>query len=150
MKKRITFITLIVNISLFFMTNVLAATPLPEITVYKSPTCGCCKKWVAHLEQNGFKVNAIDVKDVVPYKIKHKITQKLQSCHTGVVNGYAIEGHVPASDIIRLLKEKPKVKGLTAPGMPVGSPGMEMGNRKDAYNVLSFDEKGNSKIYSRH
>ncbi|MFV2059976.1 MAG: DUF411 domain-containing protein [Gammaproteobacteria bacterium] len=146
-----------INRILFFLgfillqiTTIATAAPLPEVTVYKSPTCGCCSKWVSHLKQNGFRVNAIDVKDVVPYKIKNNVTQKLSSCHTALVGGYVIEGHVPAKDILRLLKEKPAVKGLAAPGMPMGSPGMEMGDKKDAYNVVSFDEKGNTKVFSSH
>jgi len=143
-------ITLVIGLSFFYFSNIVFAGSLPEVTVYKSPTCGCCTKWISHMEQNGFKVNAIDVKDVVPYKIKNNVTQKLASCHTAKVGGYVIEGHVPASDVLRLLKEKPTVKGLAAPGMPIGSPGMEMGNRKDAYDVVSFDEKGNSKVYSKH
>jgi len=120
-----------------------------EITVYKSPTCGCCKKWVSHLRDNGFTVVAHDVQSVVPYKIKNGVTQELASCHTATVNGYTIEGHVPASDIKRLLKEKPKITGLAVPGMPMGSPGME-GNRKDAYNVVSFDADGNLKVFSSY
>ncbi len=143
-------ITLVIGLSFFYISNIVFAGSLPEVTVYKSPTCGCCTKWISHMEQNGFKVNAIDVKDVVPYKIKNNVIQKLASCHTAKVGGYVIEGHVPASDVLRLLKEKPTVKGLAAPGMPIGSPGMEMGNRKDAYDVVSFDEKGNSKVYSKH
>jgi hypothetical protein len=143
-------IILLMGVSFLFLSTSAIAAPLPEVTVYKSPTCGCCKKWVSHLEQNGFKVNAIDVKDVVPYKIKNNVTQKLSSCHTAKVGGYVIEGHVPAKDILRLLKEKPAVKGLSAPGMPIGSPGMEMGNKKDAYDVVSFDEEGNSNIFSKH
>lgn len=89
------------------------------------------------------------MQNVVPYKIKYGITQPLASCHTATVNGYAIEGHVPAADIKRLLKEKPKVTGLAVPGMPMGSPGME-GHRKDPYNVLSFDQNGNIKVFASH
>lgn len=122
-----------------------------EITVYKSPTCGCCNKWITHLEQNGFKVKAQDMPNVTPKKIEFGITPQTASCHTGVVNGYFIEGHVPAADIKRLLKEKPKnIKGLTVPGMPVGSPGMEQGNRKDPYNVMAIDKKGHSTVFSTH
>ncbi len=120
-----------------------------EITVYKSPTCGCCKKWVKHLRDNGFKVKAVDVKNVVPYKIKHGVTQPLASCHTALVDGYTIEGHVPAADIKRLLKEKPKIKGLAVPGMPMGTPGME-GRRKDAYDVVTFDAKGKTGVFSHY
>lgn len=120
-----------------------------EITVYKSPTCGCCKDWVKHLDANGFKVKSYDVQDVYPIKIKNGITEELASCHTALVNGYVIEGHVPAADIKRLLKERPAVKGLTVPGMPMGSPGME-GAYKDAYSVLTFDTFGRTQVYARH
>ncbi|MFV1982667.1 MAG: DUF411 domain-containing protein [Thiohalomonadales bacterium] len=143
-------IIIILTISLFYFTTNVFAAPLAEITVYKSPTCGCCTKWISHLEKNGFKVNAFNVKDVSVYKVKNKVTPELASCHTATVNGYTIEGHVPAQDIVRLLKEKPNVKGLAVPGMPMGSPGMEMGSKKDPYDVVSFDEKGNKKIFSSH
>lgn len=120
-----------------------------EITVYKSATCHCCKKWVKHLRDNGMKVKAIDVKNVVPYKIKYGIAQPLASCHTALVDGYLVEGHVPAADIKRLLKERPKIKGLAVPGMRVGSPGME-GHRKQPYDVLTFDAKGKVGVFSRY
>lgn len=142
--------SIILSLSLFFVSAAVVAAQQPKITVYKSSTCGCCKKWISHLEQNGFKVSAHDVESVVPYKIEYGLTPKLSSCHTAVINGYTIEGHVPAKDILRLLKEKPKLKGLAVPGMPVGSPGMEMGDRKDKYNVMSFDENGNTKVYSSY
>jgi len=129
----------------------LVALPVyaTEVIVYKSPTCGCCKKWVTHLRSNGFEVKAVDVKNVVPYKIENGVTRPLASCHTALVDGYTIEGHVPAADIKRLLKERPKVIGLAVPGMPMGSPGME-GHRKDAYDVLTFDDKGNIGVYSHY
>lgn len=126
--------------------TVAAAT---EVTVYKSPACGCCKNWVKHMQANGFSVETIDVADVTPYKFKNGIGPMLASCHTALVEGYAIEGHVPASDIKRLLKERPKIQGLAVPGMPSGSPGMEQGYQ-DPYNVLSFDKAGNVSVYSRH
>lgn len=121
-----------------------------EVVVYKSPTCGCCKKWISHLEQNGFKVTAKDMQDVTPVKIKNGLTPPLASCHTALVDGYVIEGHVPAGDIKRLLKERPAVKGLSVPGMPVGSPGMEQGSRKDRYNVVTFNNKGETSIFSSY
>lgn len=127
-----------------------AVASAAEVTVYKSPTCGCCKAWIAHLEENGFEVEARDVPDVVPHKIEHGVTPQLASCHTAVVDGYVIEGHVPAGDIRRLLAERPAVKGLSVPGMPVGSPGMEQGDRVDPYDVLSFDEAGRTRVFSSH
>lgn len=120
----------------------------PEITVYKSPTCGCCKKWVKHLEDNGFEVKAENVTDVIQYKIKYGVTPQLASCHTAVIDGYTIEGHVPASDIKRLLRERPALQGLSVPQMPVGTPGMEQGDRKDPYQVISFDRDGRTEVFS--
>ncbi|MDH5407122.1 MAG: DUF411 domain-containing protein [Gammaproteobacteria bacterium] len=122
-----------------------------NITVYKSPTCGCCKKWITHLEQNGFKVKSVDMQSVTSKKIEFGITPMTASCHTGVIDGYVVEGHVPAKDIKRLLKEKPKgIKGLSVPGMPIGSPGMEQGDRKDKYDVLSIDKNGKTSVFSSY
>lgn len=118
------------------------------ITVYKSPTCGCCKKWISHLEANGFEVKAYDTHDMQSVKQQNGVADHLASCHTAIVNGYVIEGHVPADSIKRLLKEKPVAAGLTVPGMPMGSPGME-GPRKDPYNVLLFNRAGDSAIFDR-
>jgi len=126
-----------------------AAEPPPRITVYKSPTCGCCGKWVEHLQAAGFSVTVHDVQSVEPMKQRYGVPRKLASCHTATVEGYAIEGHVPADLIRRLLAEKPRVKGLAVPGMPVGSPGMEQGNVKEPYDVVSFDETGRTAVYAR-
>ena len=125
-----------------------AAAPI-KILVYKSPTCGCCTAWVDHLNASGFEVTARNVADVSPIKERYGIPARLASCHTGVVGGYAIEGHVPAADIQRLLREKPKGVGLAVPGMPVGSPGME-GARKDRFDVMLVEEGGASRVYARH
>lgn len=119
-----------------------------QIAVYKSPTCGCCKKWINHLENNGFDVTAHDTNNVDAIKQEHGVAPHLASCHTALVNGYIIEGHVPADTIQRLLKEKPVAAGLAVPGMPMGSPGME-GPRKDPYNVLLFNRSGDTAIYAR-
>jgi hypothetical protein len=120
-----------------------------EIAVYKSPTCGCCSKWVRHLEANGFSVKAYDVQDVNAYKDRHGVPVPLGACHTAVIDGYVIEGHVPAADIKRLLAERPKIKGLAVPGMPAGSPGME-GPHSETYEVLSFDAAGDTTVFARH
>lgn len=133
-------------VGLWLVTPVSTAA---EVTVYKSPTCGCCKAWVKHLEENGFSVKAHDVNNVTPFKVKHGVTPELASCHTAVVDGYVIEGHVPAADIKRLLKERPAVKGLAVPEMPMGSPGME-GPRKDPYKVLSFDAEGKVRVFASY
>lgn len=114
---------------------------LPVVTVYKSATCGCCKKWVAHMRENGFKVKANNVSNLQTYKEKAKLGAGMGSCHTAFVNGYAIEGHVPAKDVKRLLNEKPNISGLTVPAMPMGSPGMEVpGKPADAYQVISYKD----------
>lgn len=118
-----------------------------KITVYKSPTCGCCTKWEEHLKEHGFKVQSNKVSNMNSIKSTKGIPRGLQSCHTAEINGYLIEGHVPAKAILSMLEKKPKIKGLAVPGMPIGSPGMEMGDQKDPYNVISFDAKGNRKIY---
>ncbi len=120
-----------------------------DVVVYKSPTCGCCKEWVNHMRENGFKVTVHDRRDMDPIKRELGVPQRLQSCHTAHVDGYVIEGHVPAADVVRLLRQKLPVKGLTAPGMPMGSPGME-GPRKDPYAVLTFQSDGRTAVYARH
>lgn len=121
----------------------------PVITVYRDPNCGCCTKWIEHLIKHGFRVTDKKSNEMSEIKRGLGVPEKTESCHTGVVNGYVIEGHVPASDIKRLLKEKPKVAGLAVPGMPMGSPGME-GPRTDRYEVLSFDKAGVTKVFARH
>lgn len=121
----------------------------PVITVYRDPNCGCCTKWIEHLVKHGFRVNDKKSDDMSAIKRGLGVPEKAESCHTGVVNGYVIEGHVPAADIQRLLKEKPKVAGLAVPGMPMGSPGME-GPRTDRYDVLSFDKSGATKVFAKH
>lgn len=130
-----------------YMQNVSAET---EMTVYKSATCGCCGKWISHMEENGFKVKAVDVLEMNLVKEKYGIDRQLASCHTAVIDGYFVEGHVPADDVKRLLSEKPDVFGLSVPGMPVGSPGMEMGERVDRYSVVAIDKKGNTQVFNQH
>lgn len=123
---------------------------LPAITVYKSPTCGCCSKWIDHLRKNGFTVRAQNVESRAALQQKHNIPRMMGSCHTGVVEGYVVEGHVPAQDVARLLREKPDIAGLTVPGMPVGSPGMEQGDRFDPYAVMAFTDDGRAAVFSRY
>lgn len=115
--------------------------PLPLVTVYKSATCGCCTAWIEHMKDNGFPVEAHDSDNLNEYKIKAKLGAGLGSCHTAFVDGYAIEGHVPADDVKRLLSEKPDISGLTAPGMPMNSPGMApKGSKPSGYDVVSFKD----------
>ncbi|MCU7856556.1 MAG: DUF411 domain-containing protein [Candidatus Thiodiazotropha sp. (ex Lucinoma annulata)] len=120
-----------------------------DIVVYKSPTCGCCSAWIKHLQKNGFSVEMHDRKNMQLVKKSLGVPSHLQSCHTALVGDYIVEGHVPADDITRLLKEKPAVKGVTVPGMPMGSPGME-GPRKDKYDVLTFEKNGKTRVYSSY
>lgn len=122
------------------------------IEVWKSPTCGCCKDWVAHMEGNGFSVRVHDVGNTAARE-RLKIPMRFGSCHTALVRGYAVEGHVPAADVHRLLKERPKAVGLAVPGMPIGSPGMDgpaYGARKDAYDVLLVGAEGRSSVFSHY
>ena len=112
------------------------------ITVYKSPTCGCCKQWIKHLEAAGFEVEAVDSDDMNAIKQEYGVPRNMTSCHTARIAGYTIEGHVPAEQILRLLQERPDADGLAVPGMPVGSPGMEVGDRVDPYLVMLFGDGG--------
>ena len=118
------------------------------IKVYKDPNCGCCKEWVKHLEQNGFKVEVMDMPDLSAVKAKYGVSDNLKSCHTGVIGDYVVEGHVPADLIVKMLEEKPRIAGLAVPGMPMGSPGME-GATKEAYDVLTFDRAGHTTVYAQ-
>ena len=121
-----------------------------EITVYKTATCSCCSVWVNHLRENKFTVRVIEVESTADVQKKNGVTNALRSCHTATVGGYTIEGHVPATEIQRLLKEKPKAKGLAVPGMPIGSPGMEVGTQRAAYSVLLFDPQGKTTVYRQY
>jgi hypothetical protein len=130
----------------------LMAQTKPMVEVWKDPSCGCCKDWVKHLESSGFQVKVNDSGNTAARTRLH-VPEKLGSCHTAQVAGYAIEGHVPASDIQRLLKERPKVIGLTVPGMVVGSPGMDgpdYKGRKDAYDVLLIKADGSTAVYQSY
>jgi hypothetical protein len=127
----------------------LAMAAAPLINVYKSATCGCCEQWVKHLRDNGLTVAAHNVANPSDMRDKMGIPEHLGSCHTAVVDGYAIEGHVPAADIKRLLAARPKAKGLAVPAMPLGSPGME-GPRKDAYDVFLVLPDGSTRVYQHY
>jgi hypothetical protein len=120
-----------------------------DLLVWKSASCGCCKQWVEHMKSNGFHVVVHDVEDVGPYKKKYHVSDRLASCHTAYIDGYVIEGHVPAADVRRLLKQKPMLVGLAVPGMPSGSPGME-GPRKDRFDVLTFDSSGKTTVFASY
>ncbi|MGH7652945.1 MAG: DUF411 domain-containing protein [Gemmatimonadaceae bacterium] len=124
-------------------------TAKPVITVYKDPRCSCCRNWIAYLEKHGYRVDAKDSPDMAGVKRSLGVPEGLTACHTAVVGGYLIEGHVSAGDIDRLLAERPKVAGLAVPGMPASSPGMD-GPRTKAYQVLAFDKDGRTKVFSTH
>lgn len=128
----------------------VATARLGDIVVYKSPTCGCCDGWIEHLRANGFQVVTRDTSDVGAVKDRLGVLPTLVSCHTAIVAGYVIEGHVPARDIVRLLEEKPKIVGLAVPGMPAGSPGMESAQPPVPYDVVAFDSLGRTSVWSRH
>jgi hypothetical protein len=139
------------------LTSLVAIAPLvsfaetsgPLVQVYKSRTCGCCSKWVDHLREAGFKVEATNVADVGVYKREYGLPAELASCHTAMVEGYIVEGHVPADDVIRMLKLKPEIKGIAVPGMPMGSPGMESPN-PDNYETLAFAADGTLSVWAKH
>jgi hypothetical protein len=120
----------------------MAAAPsltMAKITVHKTPWCGCCTGWSAHLREAGYDVTEIKHEDLAPIKARLGVPVALESCHTAEVEGYAIEGHVPVADITTLLARRPKALGLAVPGMPMGSPGMERGDERDAFDVILFD-----------
>lgn len=121
----------------------------PAMVVYKSPTCGCCTKWVEHMQANGFAVSVKDQDDISPIKTRYKVGSRLQSCHTAIVAGYVVEGHVPAADVKRMLAEKPRIAGLTIPGMPQSAPGMDL-TPFQPYEVLAFDASGATTVFAKH
>ncbi len=124
------------------------AQPDPiTMVVYKSPTCGCCSAWIEHVERNGFRCTVHNLPDLTETKAAFGVPRALESCHTAQVGGYLVEGHVPADLIQRLLREKPAVRGIAVPGMPIGSPGME-GGRPERYDVLLFDRAGKTRVYA--
>jgi hypothetical protein len=132
--------------------GIATAQGVRKIDVWKDPDCGCCKDWVSHLEKNGFKVTVHEAGKNAK-RAELGLAEKFASCHTGVIEGYAIEGHVPASDIQRLLREKPQAVGLAVPGMVTGSPGMDgpqYGGRKDPYDVLLVKRDGSFQVFKRY
>lgn len=131
-----------------FLTTEAIAT---EVMMYKNASCDCCGAWATHMKNQGFTVKEMPRDDMSAVKEKYGVPDKLASCHTAIVDGYVIEGHVPASEVKRLLKERPKVVGLTAPGMPMQSPGMQAeGKTPKNYDVLAFDKQGHTKVYQRY
>lgn len=119
------------------------------VQVYKSASCGCCGAWVEHMRRAGFSVRATDVDDLDAVKARFGVPDELASCHTAIVAGYVVEGHVPAGDVRRLLAERPRATGLAVPGMPIGSPGMEQGNTREPYQTILFD-RSTRRVFARH
>ncbi len=142
-------LVLLVN-SGFVFSETNSKDEVVEIVVHRSPTCGCCGKWVDHLKQNNFKVQEVITEDVQAVKDNYGVTKEMASCHTAIVDGYVVEGHVPASDIRTMLKNKPEITGIAVPGMPKGTPGMEMDGAKDAYQVLSFNKKNQYQVFNNY
>lgn len=128
----------------------LAAAALPLVEVFKSPTCGCCGAWVDHLKAAGFPVKVTEVGNTTGTRKRYGLPDKFGSCHTGIVNGYVVESHVPADDVKRMLALKPAAIGLAVPGMPPGSPGMEVGNRRDPYDVFLIDRSGRETVFAHY
>ena len=135
----------------------VSAQPKPvssrtPIVVYKTPTCGCCGMWVEHMRQNGFQPEVHDVSAAQVRAVSKTagLSEEGTSCHTAKVGSYIVEGHVPAGDVQRMLKEKPAIAGIAAPGMPIGSPGMEMGGRTERYDVMAFIKDGRTKVFATH
>lgn len=127
------------------------AANLPGVTMYRDPACTCCGGWMKHMESMGFKVKNVPTADIFTFKHEQGVTDDLASCHTAIIDGYVVEGHVPSDDVKRLLAQKPDdIKGIAVPGMPVGTPGMEMGNKKDSYSVVAFDKQGQTKVFKQY
>jgi hypothetical protein len=125
-----------------------AAAAAPEMTVYATPTCGCCGGWIEHMRENGFTVEVVYQNDLSAIRAEHKLPPEMMSCHMGVIEGFAVEGHVPASSVRRLLAERPAVLGIAAPGMPIGSPGMEHPDGlTQPYQIVSWDESGPKAVF---
>jgi hypothetical protein len=138
--------------ALLFLVHGSAHSEALRVDVKKTATCGCCQAWVNHLKQSGYKVTTENMAygTLASFKRKHGVGVQHQSCHTGRIAGYTIEGHVPAREIERLLKKRPDAIGLSVPGMPIGSPGMEVGTERDAYNVLLLKKDGSTEVFASY
>ena len=151
MNRRSFVLTLVAAVTAMTRAAAQSRAAGPLVDVVKDPTCGCCANWVKHLQDNGFTTKVTESSNLADLKKQKGIPSQAQSCHTATVDGYVLEGHVPAADIRRLLKERPAVVGLAVPGMPIGSPGMEVPNvAAQAYNVVTFDKQGQIKVYASH
>lgn len=142
---------ILVSVILLSLAGVFAfqSDGAPILVVYKNPSCGCCASWIDHMEEAGFTVEVRDTEDMNAVKQQQGVNASFASCHTAIIDGYVVEGHVPAADVTRMLAERPAILGLAVPGMPVGSPGMEQGSPEnyDAYDVMTFDGTGATSVY---
>ena len=143
-------VTIAAMIVLWSEPSMAAASKASKITVYRDPSCSCCGGWIAHLAASGFQPIEISTLNMDTLKQQHSVPNDLASCHTAVMQGYVIEGHVPVEDIKRLLAEHPKVTGIAVPGMPVGTPGMENGDQREPFTVFSFDKQGNARAFNQY
>ncbi|PLY10838.1 MAG: hypothetical protein C0626_04190 [Arcobacter sp.] len=139
-----------VILSLLFIATSIFAMEGKTMTVYKSPYCGCCEKWINIMKSKGFDVKTIETNNVNKLKKRVGLQAGQTSCHTAIVDGYFIEGHVDYSAVQKMLNEKPDILGISVPGMPIGSPGMEQGNMKQAYNIIYINKDGSSGVYEIH
>lgn len=136
--------------ALLFVATSIFANETKEMIVYKSPYCGCCESWIKIMKDKGFEVKAINTNNIDEIKAKAGLKPSQTSCHTAFIDGYVIEGHVDYSAVKKMLSEKPDIVGISVPGMPLGSPGMEQGNIKHRYNVISINRDGSQSIYEKH
>ncbi|WP_419763577.1 MAG: DUF411 domain-containing protein [Arcobacter sp.] len=137
-------------LSLLFIATSIFAMEGKTMTVYKSPYCGCCEKWINIMKSKGFDVKTIETNSVNEVKKRVGLQAGQTSCHTAIVDGYFIEGHVDYSAVQKMLNEKPNILGISVPGMPIGSPGMEQGNMKQAYNIIYINKDGSIGVYEKH
>ena len=138
-------------VTMMIVSGFIVEAHATEVTMYKNANCGCCGAWATHMRDAGFSVKELPRDDMEVVKEKYGVPTTFASCHTAIVGGYVIEGHVPAADVQRLLKEQPNIVGLTAPGMPMHSPGMQTkGLKPKGYDVLAFDKQGQVKVYHRY
>ena len=148
--KRRSILTLACGTAALAILPAVAATALPRVEVFKSPYCECCGAWVEHMKAAGFDVKVTLVNDTTAARQRLGMPEKFGSCHTATVSGYVLEGHVPAVEVKRLLALKPAAVGLAVPGMPPGSPGMEVGTRQDPYRVFLVDRRGNETVFASY
>ena len=135
--------------SLMLLPPASGAAVKPKMVTYRSPSCGCCGKWIDAARAAGFDVAVVHSEDMHAIKAKHGIPDALASCHTSLIGGYVVEGHVPFAPVRRLLEEKPKIRGIAVAGMPMGTPGMEHGDHKQPFNVMAFDAAGRIRLFAK-